>query len=136
MRVHEVLHADGLGGLEDLVEVDVAEEGLVGAGEIDRELLAGTHQLLAELDEVVRLGVGEPEVDQARHGALEVGGERLADAVHLDGELHGCPSAGVVDRGHFTAPAVRPATKFFCIMRKPTTTGIDTASEAARTWFQ
>src|SRR5699024_40156 len=117
-RVHQVLHADGLGGLEHGREIHLAEERLVGAGERDRELLAGPHQLVAVLQQVVGLGVGQAEVDQAGQSGLDIVRERLAHAVQLDGDLHRGPF-GEGNGGHFTAPAVRPATKFFCIIRKP-----------------
>ena len=38
--------------------------------------------------------------------------------------------------GHFTAPAVRPATRKRCMSRNPATTGTLTTSEAAIIWFQ
>ncbi len=134
--IDEVLHADGLGGLEHGGEVHLAEEGLVGAREVERQLAAGAHQRVAVLEQVEGLGMGEAEVDQATERAEVVLGELLAHAVELDGDLHGVLSGERGRGGHFTAPAVRPATKFFCIIRKPTTTGIDTAIEAARIWFQ
>src|SRR5699024_12273534 len=83
------------------------------------------------------LGVGEAEVDQGGQSGLDIVRERLAHAGQVDGDLQRGPFGGGGWIGdHFTAPAVRPATKFFCIIRKPTTTGIDTAIEAARIWFQ
>ena len=38
--------------------------------------------------------------------------------------------------GHFTAPAVIPATKWRCTRRNPMTTGMLTTSDAAMIWFQ
>ena len=38
--------------------------------------------------------------------------------------------------GHFTAPAVIPATKWRCTRRNPMTTGTLTTSDAAMIWFQ
>ena len=38
--------------------------------------------------------------------------------------------------GHFTAPAVIPATKWRCTRRNPMTTGMLTTRDAAMIWFQ
>ncbi len=48
----------------------------------------------------------------------------------IDGYL-GAAAMQTAGSDYFTAPAVRPATKFFCSSRNPITIGMETTTDAA-----
>src|SRR5699024_7506037 len=91
-RVHQVGAADGFGRFAHLVEIAITQEGLMGAREIDVEAFPGPHQVVAAFDQAERFSHLEPEIDESLNGGLEVRGESLADAVHLNRDLHTVPS--------------------------------------------
>ena len=65
---------------------------------------------------------------QTRQGYLHRAAEKLAQV--------NARQLPLVPVGHFTDPAVMPATRKRCSSRKPTTMGTLTVSDAAMTWFQ
>ena len=88
---------------------------------------------------VVEVGVGDQAGGEqvGVHGAGDRRGDGTADDLLRRRSVQrpqGPSGEGL--SGHFTAPAVIPATKWRCTRRKPMTTGMLTTSDAAMIWFQ